>query len=756
MKALKYFSLIFIISLNLNALEKVSLQLDWLHQFQFAGYYMAKEKGYYKQKNLEVEIKEYKYNMNITKEVLSQKSNFGVGKSSLILDALEGKNILLLSVIYQNSPMVLVTLNKSNIKKIEDLKGKRISLTSSARLMASINSMLVSKGINQKDIKHIEHTFKIQDLIDGKTDAMACYLSNEPYILEKKGIDYTIHNPNDYGFNFYGGILFTSQEEKEKHPLRVKNFNEASLKGWKYAFENIEETAKLIFKKYNTQNKSLDSLIYEGKVLKNLSLYDKDLLGKIDKKRIEELKRLYFLLSLDIDLQSDIQNLIYEPFLVNLTKKEKEYLKNNTITLLSNSNFAPLVFKDRDKILTGIEIDYWKLINKKLQNTNHKIKEIQKNNSTIESIKQDKNSIKYASSIFDNNKILEKSETLFNIPVALVTLKDKAFIYDIDELENKKIAIDKYSICYPILKSKYPHLKLVETNSLKESISKLLNKEVFAVFGKLPRLSYLIRKNIYSGIKISGTFDEKYEAKLAINKENKILIDIINKAILSISLEEKKAINSKYYHVIYRKSFDYSLIYKILLPLLIFILIILTINVKLKKEIKKRKEIEEELKKIASLDNLTKSYNRRTIEQIFESEISREKRYKRDLSIIFFDIDNFKKINDSFGHKEGDEVLIKISNLVKKHIRKADSFGRWGGEEFIIILPETSKEEAKQVACFIRNKINQHDFNLKRRITCSFGVSQFKENDTASSIISRTDDAMYDVKRNGKDGVKVV
>ncbi len=749
-------SLLFFIILpsNLLALERVSLQLDWLHQFQFAGYYMAKEKGFYEENGLDVVLKEYRGGLNLVEDVLSSRSNYAVGKASLIISKLEGKHIVLLSAIFQNSPMMLISLD--SIKEVGDLKGKKITLTNDAKLMASINAMLIAQGIKHDDVKYQPHSFRLEDLIEGKTDAMACFLSNEPYLLEKKGIKYTVHNPADYGFNFYGGILFTSQKELENNPSRVKKFNEASLKGWKYAFENIEETAKIIFKKYNTQNKSLDAFIFEGKMLKKVSEYNEKSLGKIDIKKIEELKRIYLLLSIKNSFKPDITNLIYDPNSIVLTKEEKNYLKNNTITLLSNNTYPPLAFKDKNNKFLGIEIDYWRLINKKLKNKKYKIKKIIRSKDALKIMGKDKNSVKYSFSKLDNNDTIHKSDTIFTIPIAVVTLKDKPFVPDILELENKKIAIYKRSSFYPILKRKYPNLEFIEVKSVKEGLNLVTNNNVWGVVGKLPRLSYLINKNHYLNLKISSTFDEKYQLKYSINKENKLLKSIINKTILTITPEEKKTINKKYYSVIYETSFDYLWFYRILLPLILVIIIITIINEKLKKEIQKRKEVEKQLNKIANMDTLTNSYNRRKIEEIFENEITRIKRYNRDLSIIFIDIDDFKKINDKFGHKIGDKVLTKVSRIIKKHIRKIDYFGRWGGEEFIIILPETKKEQARNVAIFIKEIIAGHDFKIGQGVTCSFGVSEFEDNDTASTLLTRADNAMYYVKKTGKNGVKVI
>jgi len=748
--------ILFLSHLNSKELEKISLQLDWLHQFQFAGYYIAKEKNFYKDENLDVEIKEYNFNINLVDTILTSKSEYGVGKSSLIIDKLENKKIILLAAIYQNSPMVLISLKKSNINKAKNLLNKKIMLTPDARSTASINSMIISQGLKLKDINFKAHSFNLDDLINGKTDAMGCYLSNEPFLLEQKNIDFEIHNPSEYGFDFYGGILFTSEEELNKNPLRVKNFHKATLRGWEYAFAHIEETAKLIYDKYNTQNKTLESLIYEGKVLKKLSKVEEGLLGNIDSKKIEEIKRLYLLLALAKNNEDfKLNDLIYDPNKIKLTKNEKEFIAKNKITLLTNSNFAPFTMIHKDK-LSGIEIDYWKLINKKLNILVENMQIVEKNNTALEMIKKNQNYIKYAFGKNDSNNFTKNTNIIGKIAIGIVTLTDKPFISDITELSNKKIAISKYSNLYDYYKSKYSQINYIETKSLNESLELLSQKKVFGIIGKLPTLSYNITKRSLTNMKISGTFHEKFNIKLLVNKDNEILLNILNKVISTITQKEKDEINSKYYSIIYQTSIDYSWLYKIVIPLLIIIFIVVFTNRKLNKEIKKRKIIEEELNKVANIDSLTNIFNRRKIESLYENEIIRTKRYRRELSIIFFDIDDFKQINDKLGHAIGDEVLIRLASIVKTNIRNSDFFGRWGGEEFVIILPETNKEKATNVAYILKDKINSTDFNIERTVTCSFGVSQFEETDSADTLLTRADNAMYYVKINGKDSVKVI
>jgi len=294
----KIFIFILLLSICANAkdLEKVSIQLDWFHQFQFAGYYIAKEKGFYKQKGLDVTIKELSTDKNIVKSVLQSKGQYAVGKSSLIEERMNDKKIILLSAIFQDSPLVLIVKKDSNINYPYDLKNKKIMLTPSAKYSANINAMLISQGLSLDDVKFIKHSFDINDLIYNKTDAIGCYLSNEPYILEQREVEYKILNPRDYGFNFYGGIFFTSEKELKDHPLRVKKMYEATLKGWEYTFNHIQESAQIIFQKYNTNNKSFNAILYEARILKRLSKIDEGLLGNIDNQRVEKIQKIYTLL----------------------------------------------------------------------------------------------------------------------------------------------------------------------------------------------------------------------------------------------------------------------------------------------------------------------------------------------------------------------------------------------------------------------------------------------------------------------------
>jgi diguanylate cyclase (GGDEF)-like protein/PAS domain S-box-containing protein len=300
-----------------SSIEKVDLQLGWKHQFQYAGFYIAKEYGFYQEVDLNVNIKEFDHSVDIVNEVVSGHTNFGVGKSSLLIERHNGKPVVALAALYQSSPSVLVTTNPA-FKTLKDIRSKKIMVTEDAVRSASINSMLLSSGISGNDFVLQKHSFNLNDLIEGKTDAMASYLSNEIFYLEKKNIPYQVFNPKDYGYDFYGDILFTSNNEIINYPKRVRKFYTASKKGWLWAFENIEKTAQLIYDKYNTQNKSLESLIYEGQVLKKLALIKGIDFGHLSIKKFNKIAEVFRLGNM-LDKESSL-NAFVDPLNLNRTQ----------------------------------------------------------------------------------------------------------------------------------------------------------------------------------------------------------------------------------------------------------------------------------------------------------------------------------------------------------------------------------------------------------------------------------------------------
>jgi diguanylate cyclase (GGDEF)-like protein len=167
-------------------------------------------------------------------------------------------------------------------------------------------------------------------------------------------------------------------------------------------------------------------------------------------------------------------------------------------------------------------------------------------------------------------------------------------------------------------------------------------------------------------------------------------------------------------------------------------------------------ELENERKlfeKVASTDALTGIANRLKFNSILEQQIALAKRYKTPFSVILFDVDDFKRVNDTYGHKVGDEVLISLSKEVSKNIRESDTFARWGGEEFVLVLPQTSEKEAYILAEKIRKKIALLTFSLSFKITCSFGVGEYTGQEDSDVFMQEVDWLLYKAKHSGKDRV---
>ena len=171
-------------------------------------------------------------------------------------------------------------------------------------------------------------------------------------------------------------------------------------------------------------------------------------------------------------------------------------------------------------------------------------------------------------------------------------------------------------------------------------------------------------------------------------------------------------------------------------------------------DITKLKEKANLLEYQASHDKLTGLFNRNRFDEIYTKEIKRTKRYNNELSIIIFDIDDFKMVNDTYGHQIGDEVLKEIAKITLNGVREQDINVRWGGEEFLILLPQTNITGALTVASKIKSAIKEHIFTDKSlKITASFGVSQLLDEDDEVTLISRSDKLLYEAKKTGKDKV---
>nr|WP_315024995.1 diguanylate cyclase [uncultured Aminipila sp.] len=160
------------------------------------------------------------------------------------------------------------------------------------------------------------------------------------------------------------------------------------------------------------------------------------------------------------------------------------------------------------------------------------------------------------------------------------------------------------------------------------------------------------------------------------------------------------------------------------------------------------------LQYISNVDDLTNIFNRRKLNEILETEYDRCGKSNREISLILMDVDLFKLINDTFGHNAGDRVLAQLGEILKNNVSQSDKAGRWGGEEFLIICPETESEDAFMLAEKIRKVILNYDFKLEYNVTCSFGVATSIETDTITDLMLKADKGLYKAKEGGRNRVE--
>lgn len=249
-----------------HALEKAVIQLKWLHHFQFAGYYMALEKGFYREAGLEVAIKEGGPTAEVEKDVASGKADFGTGTSALLQDLARGSDFVVIGQILQHSPAVFLTPRRTGIKSVGNMAGKRFMY---ANQHGDMQALLKNHHINEEQIVKVPHQGDPRDLIEGKADVMLAYSFNEPYIMELAGEPYYTFSPLSFGIDFYGDNFFTTGKMTRERPEFVSAFRKATLRGWQYSLQNKEETADIILAKYS-RGMSREHLLFEADQIETL------------------------------------------------------------------------------------------------------------------------------------------------------------------------------------------------------------------------------------------------------------------------------------------------------------------------------------------------------------------------------------------------------------------------------------------------------------------------------------------------------
>ncbi|SHJ85449.1 PAS domain S-box-containing protein [Malonomonas rubra DSM 5091] len=262
--------------------KEIILQLPWHHQFQFAGYYMAKELGYYRNAGLDVKIQDVSKSKDVVGSVISGQAHFAISSSGLLIEHSLGKPVVAVATILQNSPAVFLTRKDSGIRSADDLIGKKVMLAPGHKSL-SLLVLLQQRQLSEKIIKQ-KTSYNLDSLLNGETDAFNAYYTNEPFLAAEKGQDVNVIKPQDYGIHFYGDTLFTSEAFLRQRPKDVESFRLATIEGWRYAMSHQGEAIELLKNVYGVE-KSIAALRFEAEAIFEVMNPEQVEIGQMDMAR---------------------------------------------------------------------------------------------------------------------------------------------------------------------------------------------------------------------------------------------------------------------------------------------------------------------------------------------------------------------------------------------------------------------------------------------------------------------------------------
>lgn len=735
-----------------SKLEKVSVALDWKYQFEYAGYIAAKEKGFYRDAGLDVELREYQEGSDVVSDVLNRKSNYGIYNSSIVVDSGKIKPIVVMATYLQHSPLVLVT--RKGIDNPAALVGKTIMGTQNELKHSSLSLLLSHFDITSRNTHFVDQTFSIDPFIRGDVDAMSAYRSNQLYFLDQMHIPYEIIDPVEYGFIMNAGNLFTSQTEAIEHPLRAQKFIDATNRGWEYALQHPGEMIDILIQKYHVQ-KSSEALAYESKVIAKLMMNDFYAIGETNE---ETTTRLYKQLMRVGAIREDqkLGKFLFRDIVagsinsVQLTSDEKLYLlQKKKITMCVDPEWYPLE-AIRDGKHVGIAADVMKTFQSKLGIPIELVQTSTWNQSLKDAETHRCDILSLAAKTPDRQKYLHFTSTYLAVPLVMVTTMEKPFIEDIDSLKEKKIGVVKGYATFNRLKRLYPTLTIVEVESVKEGLSKVESGQLYGYIDNLIVTSSYIQKEYTGSLKVSSRLKERDELRVAVRIDDPKLYDIFEKLVQNLDDKTRQEIYNRWASTIEQVAWiDRNMMWRILVVVLLGLLAFTWRYFVLKRYNAK-------LLELSVTDKLTGLYNRLKSDEILQFEQKKVSRYESyHCAVMMIDVDHFKNVNDTMGHQMGDHILQVLAKVFKDSLRQTDMIGRWGGEEFIVILPQTSLEQAEIVAEALRHDVEKYPFGLAHPITISIGVGELIRKQSVHENIGRIDSALYEAKNSGRNEVRI-
>lgn len=579
-----------------GGLRKVVLQLKWHHQFQFAGYYAAIEQGYYREAGLEVELRERTPGQKRTVELLlAGQANYAIEGTNVLISRIQGEPLVALAAIFQHSPVVAIGLQENNLNAASDLVGKRLM---SYGVESEIPAMLLQEGIDPTQIKILPASHPMDSLISGKTDFYSGYLTNETFFLEQQQVPYSIINPINYGIDFYGDILFTSETELMEHPQRAAAFRQASLKGWQYALAHPEEIVDLILARYS-QKKSREHLLYEARESLKLITPEVVEIGHINPGRLAHMAVTLKQLG-QVNTTAGLDGFIYnEKLFSQLSQAELKWLQQKHPVQVFVTHAPPLIYVQGDRV-EGLVIDYLNRLTTEFGITLEYVPSIWNDSVRGLENKTGPDVIPVITPSSVRKTTMALSEPFLSMPNVIFSQDNDRFIGGIEDLSGLKVSLPKGFLIQSILEKEFPDVQLVRTATMQEALSLLGQGEVDAYIGSLMLTSHSIKELGLENIKVAAPFPiMSPDRVLAARTDWPELISLFNRIVLQMTPQEHSEIRQRWMAMRYEygvsqkeiRQWSMAIVLLVASGLLLFILW----RRSLKKEIQLRKSTENAL-----------------------------------------------------------------------------------------------------------------------------------------------------------------
>ncbi len=437
---------------------------------------------------------------------------------------------------------------------------------------------------------------------------------------------------------------------------------------------------------------------------------------------------------------------------LSLTSNEKKWLENvEVIRLCSDPDWMPYEAIDEAGqhvgIMSGFHALWAEMIGKPV--------EIQRTDSwdqALEFMQQKKcDVLSSAQDVPSRRGYLRVTRPFIKYPFAIATQPDQQFIINMLPIRDKTFAMVRGYAAVEMMRETYPQISLMLVDSAQAGLKLVEKGQVYGFIDTVPSINFQTLKHGISHIKISGVLDKQYSMSVGVRRDLPLLLSIYNKAIAETHEVDRQQILNNWLSL----EFDYKMnptrIWQLLAGVVLFSSLFFFHYYTIRRANRQLQQANRKLERISQHDHLTGMPNRLYLQQAFEYELERYHRYGHVFALLLMDIDHFKRINDAFGHVFGDEVLKTMADLLSENVRGSDIAGRWGGEEFLILCPETDLQGAWSLAEQLRKLIAQTDFGADDMvITASFGVTDFRDDEMIEDCIKRADQALYQAKHSGR------